>query len=217
MKTIGVFFFIVTISCISSSAGDSFKCTVAPTEIPSSWLDMADSCVEIMKRQVETEIRAAMTYLSMGAYFSRDTVNRPGFSKLFFDSASEEREHAIKIIEYLLMRGQLTDEVSGLLQFPMENIPEVWNSGADAMRGALELEANVTKSIRTIITNCETPKSSNFNDYHLVDWLTADFLEEQYKGQRDLAGKISTLGKMMVTHGALAEFLFDKKLLNGEV
>lgn len=217
MKSIGVIFLIVGFACISSSAGDSFKCTVAPAEIPLSWLDMVDPCIKIMKSQVETEIRAAMTYLSMGAYFARDTVNRPGFSKLFFDSASEEREHAIKIIEYLLMRGQLTNEVSDLLQFPMQNIPEVWNSGADAMRGALELEANVTKSIRDIIIKCEAPKPSDFNDYHLVDWLTADFLEEQYKGQRDLAGKISTLGKMMVTHGALAEFLFDKKLLNGEV
>jgi len=51
----------------------------------------------------------------------------------------------------------------------------------------------------------------------LVDYLTSDFLDEQYKGQRDLAGKISTLGKMMQAHGPLGEFLFDKKLLNGEV
>ena len=53
--------------------------------------------------------------LFQGAHFARDTVNRPGFSKFFFESASEEREHAIKIIEYLLMRGQLTDDVSKLL------------------------------------------------------------------------------------------------------
>jgi len=49
----------------------------------------------------------------------------------------------------------------------------------------------------------------------LVDWLTGDFLTEQYEGQRDLAGKISNLGKMMETHGTLGEFLFDKKLLSG--
>lgn len=51
----------------------------------------------------------------------------------------------------------------------------------------------------------------------LVDYLITDFLEEQYKGQRELAGKISTLGKMMQAHGNLGEFLFDKKLLHGEV
>lgn len=49
-----------------------------------------------------------------------------------------------------------------------------------------------------------------------MDYLTGDFLDEQLKGQRDLAGKISTLGKLVGKHGALGEFLFDKKLLNGE-
>lgn len=50
-----------------------------------------------------------------------------------------------------------------------------------------------------------------------MDYLTGDFLDEQYKGQRSLAGKVSTLGKMMATHGPLGEFLFDKKLLNEEL
>lgn len=58
---------------------------------------------------------------------------------------------------------------------------------------------------------------SRCNYLQLVDYLTSEFLDEQYKGQRDLAGKISTLGKMMQTHGTLGEFLFDKKLLNGEI
>lgn len=47
----------------------------------------------------------------------------------------------------------------------------------------------------------------------LVDYLTGDFLQEQYHGQRELAGMISTLDKMMKGQGALAEFLYDKKLL----
>lgn len=46
-----------------------------------------------------------------------------------------------------------------------------------------------------------------------VDYLTGEFLEEQYKGQRELAGKISTLGKMVQNQGSeLADFLFDKQL-----
>lgn len=42
-------------------------------------------------------------------------VNRPGFAKLFFDASSEEREHALKLIEYLLMRGELTTNVTSLI------------------------------------------------------------------------------------------------------
>lgn len=87
------------------------------------------------------------------------------------------------------------------------------------MKDALNTEADVTKSIRQVIIQCEddhdrTDKSLPFNDYHLVDYLTGVFLEEQYHGQRDLAGKLSTLGKLMTSHGELGEFLFDKKLLD---
>lgn len=45
-----------------------------------------------------------------------------------------------------------------------------------------------------------------------ADYLTGVYLEEQYNGQRDLAGKISTLDKLMRTHGSIGEFLFDKKM-----
>jgi len=215
MKLLGAI--VLAVTCVNIAAGDGLKCTLQPADIPNTWLDMVEPCVKILEAQVKIEIEAAMTYLAMGAHFAQDTVNRPGFSKLFLESASEEREHAIKVIEYLLMRGQLTTDVSKLLKFPLRPIREEWTSGVEALTDALQLESQVTRSIRDIIETCETPKTTTFNDYHLVDYLTADFLDEQYKGQRDLAGKISTLGKMMATHGPLGEFLFDKKLLNGAV
>jgi ferritin heavy chain len=208
---------IVAFACISASAGDGLRCTLKPADIPKAWLDMVDPCIKAMEDQVQTEMRAAMTYLAMGAHFARDSVNRPGFSKFFLESASEEREHAIKFIEYLLMRGQLTNHVSRLLQYPVKLVREEWASGVDALKDALNLETAVTRSIREIIANCEAPPQFSFNDYHLVDYLTGEFLEEQYKGQRELAGKISTLGKMMATHGPLGEFLFDKTLLKNEL
>jgi ferritin heavy chain len=221
MKLLHVFLF--TLACISGTFGDGLKCIHKPADIPTSWIDMADPCIKLMESQVKIEMEAAMKYLAMGAHFARDTINRPGFSKFFFESASEEREHAIKIIEYLLMRGQLTNDVSKLLKYPLtinntHPMRQEWNNGEEALAEALKLEAQVTRSIRDIIITCEDPKpTSSFNDYHLVDYLTSDFLDEQYKGQRDLAGKVSTLGKMMHAHGPLGEFLFDKKLLNGEV
>lgn len=76
------------------------------------------------------------------------------------------------------------------------------------MEDALKLETDVTKSIRKLIATCE--KKPNF--YHLVDYLTGVYLEEQLHGQRELAGKLTTLKKMMTNHGALGEFLFDKDL-----
>lgn len=41
---------------------------------------------------------------------------------MFFESASEERDHAIKIIGYLLMRGGLTKDISQLIRDPVRVI-----------------------------------------------------------------------------------------------
>jgi len=202
-----------------SSAQAKLKCAEKQADVPDDFLDMSRGCIKEMRRQIQAEIDASMQYLAMGAHFAKDTVNRPGFSEFFFKAACEEREHATKLIEYLLMRGLLTDDVSNLINV---NVPQKlsWQSGVEALKDALRTEAKVTKSIKTVIAKCEDDTVKNeavttkINDYHLVDYLTGVFLEEQYHGQRDLAGKISTLDKLMATQGPLGEFLFDKKLLD---
>ena len=210
MKAIVLAF--VIIACVLGSSSADLQCHHKIPDVPKDWITMVNPCTDKMRKQIQQEINAAMQYMAMGAHFSRDTINRPGFAKLFFEAASEERQHAIKLISYLLMRGGLTKGVSNLIKTVTE--PEVieWRSGLDALKDALKLEAKVTRKIRDVVVECET-NEEDYNDYHLVDYLTGEFLEEQYKGQRDLAGKISTLDKMIDKHGGLAEFLFDKKLL----
>lgn len=208
--------FAAFLACVFAFASPELRCEHQQLDLPKDWIDIVDPCVSKMKAQVEEELKASMQYLAMGAHFSKDTVNRPGFAKLFFNAASEEREHAIKLISYLLMRGELTSGVSQLIGRNLYPQTTSWANGVSALKDALKLEASVTKKIRDIIVVCEN-NQKKVNDYHLVDYLTTDFLEEQYHGQRDIAGKASILEKMMGQHGALGEFLFDKKLLNGEV
>ncbi|XP_031338017.1 uncharacterized protein LOC116166939 isoform X2 [Photinus pyralis] len=213
MTTIRVLFIFAAIAASSAN----LQCEHARPNIPSDWIDMVKPCVQKVRAQIQTELEASIQYLAMAAHFSRDTVNRPGFAKFFFQAASEERQHALKLISYLLMRGELASGVNKLIKKTI--IPPVvsWASGVDALKDALRLEAKVTKYIRGVISECEHPEEKEgqgFNDYHLVDYLNADFLEEQYKGQRDLAGMISNLEKMMNEHPALGEFMFDKKLLD---
>ena len=198
---------IVLLVAMASANVDQMKCSLEIPLINKDWVDMRGDCVQGMREQIQKEIDASFAYLAMGAYFSRDTVNRPGFAEFFFNSAKEERQHGAKLIEYLSMRGELTDNVTNLLRVNTVNKQE-WTDAVTALEDALQLEIKVTKSIRKLIQTCE---KSHFNDYHLVDWLTGEYLEEQHKGQRELAGKISTLKKMMKTHGHLGEFLFDKQ------
>ncbi|XP_077290966.1 ferritin 1 heavy chain [Arctopsyche grandis] len=205
---------LLVLLAVAALADAKLQCQSKPADIPTDWITMQKTCTNAMREQIQMEIKASMEYLSMGAYFSRDTVNRPGFAKMFFEASSEERQHGMKLIEYLLMRGELTSEISSLIRVPIPKRLE-WENGVTALKAALNLEAEVTKSIRNLIKICED--SEEFNDYHLVDYLAGDFLDEQYKGQRDLAGKSSTLDKMMANNALLGEFLFDKKLLKGEL
>ncbi|KAG5898579.1 hypothetical protein JTB14_016591 [Gonioctena quinquepunctata] len=201
--------------CAIGLASPALQCAHKELDIPKDWIDMNSLCVQKMRDQIQEELKAAMQYMAMGAHFSKDTINKAGFADMFFKSASEEREHAIKLISYLLMRGELTSKVSDLIKRNLVPAQTSWSSGVNALKDALKLEASVTRKIREVIKVCEG--ASTYNDYHLVDYLTGDFLEEQYHGQRDIAGKVSTLEKMSEKHGALGEWLFDKKLLNGEL
>jgi len=206
-------FAILCLAAAASAAG-SMKCEYSnpnPADFK-NFANMTKECAAATRQQVEEELKASIQYLAMGAHFLRDSVNRPGFGKMFMHSATEEREHAMKLISYLLMRGDLTKDVSKLIKHNYMPEKREWEDGVAALKDALELEVAVTNKIRALIALCEN--SDDVNDYHLVDYLTGDFLEEQYRGERDLAGKISTLNKMRAQHGALGEFLFDKKLLD---
>jgi len=205
MMKLFVTFFVLAVA-ISATYGE-MRCSLEDPKISTEWIDMQGECMTAMRAQIQKEIDASYTYMAMGAYFSRDTVNRPGFADFFFHSAKEEREHGSKLIEYLSMRGKLTNDVTNLVTVPAV-AKQDWESGAQALEDALDLEITVTKSIRKLIQTCE----KKYNHYHLVDYLTGVYLEEQLKGQRELAGKLSTLKKMMTNHGALGEFLFDKDM-----
>ncbi|XP_036322712.1 ferritin subunit [Rhagoletis pomonella] len=195
---------------MAAVVNSQMTCRLKQHGIPNEWVGLRDTtgkCLQEMRNQVQMEINASNIYLAMAAHFSRDLINRPGFAEHFFKSAREEREHGRKLIEYLSMRGQLTKDVTELIQ--LIDVDVKIDSGVDALRQALELETKVTQSIRSLIKTCE---KSSPSWYHLSDWLITEYLEEQLTGERDLAGKLSTLTKMMDSQGAIAEFLFDKQL-----
>ncbi|XP_014294773.1 ferritin heavy chain [Halyomorpha halys] len=201
-------FFLGLMACLYSVNADSCKLLNSMAKLS----DMVDACSESIRGQIQKEIDASMHYLLMGAHFSQDRVNRPGFAKFFFHAASEEREHAYKLMQYLLMRGHMRQNLLETIQ--LKNVTtetKPWANGLEALNKALELEKYVTESILNIMVVCEQAKEKN--DYHAVDYLINEFLDEQYKGQRDLAGKISELNRMEHAQGSLGEFLFDKKLL----
>ena len=147
----------------------------------------------------------------MGAYFGQDDVNLHGLSQMFFDHADEERQHGIKFIEYLRMRG---DALSDFLVAGSDMLPLLgkvtWEDGEEALRDALNMEKLVTGSIKQIVDACDNDANQ---DYYSADWLTGTWLEEQLQGQRHLAGMINTLSVFRNNHEHLADWMFSNQLL----
>ncbi|XP_058117811.1 ferritin heavy chain-like [Anopheles ziemanni] len=210
-----IFFGIVTLmfAVIVVHQESVFAERITPTQ--NEWRFVSSKCFKDLHKQINKEFNAAIFYLQYAAYFAQEKVNLPGFEKFFFNAAAEERQHGMMLLEYALMRGQ--DEVAeGTFKLDFDNItaPVIPrnNFGAeDALKAALKKEQEVTQSIRELIKTCEQTEGENGNEYHLVDYLTGEFLEEQHKGQRDLAGKIAMLKKMLNTNPHLGEFIFDKQ------
>ncbi|XP_058813197.1 ferritin heavy chain-like [Topomyia yanbarensis] len=180
--------------------------TGSPSPAEYKWNAMDDQCLRALHGQINKEFDASIVYLKLAAYFAQERINLPGFEKFFFNAAGEEREHGIKLIEYALMRGHgPIDKSSFKLDYSYQVPPGT--DGESSLRAALKKEEEVTHSIRQVIKACE----EGTNDFHLADYLTGEYLDEQHKGQRELAEKISTLSKMKKSAPKLGEFLFDKQ------
>lgn len=116
----------------------------SPTaDVPTEWLDLKENsgCMREMRRQIQAEIDASLTYLAMGAHFAQDTINRPGFSEFFLKAAGEEREHAYKLIEYLLMRGRFTSLHTPDTQDNLSNLIKINVSFVSACNAHIAIES----------------------------------------------------------------------------
>jgi len=150
--------------------------------------------------QINMELRASYIYMAMGAYFSRDEPNHVGYAKFFTESSTEEREHAMKLMEYLNSRGgevRLT-----AIQAPGKH---EWTHGEQALQEALALEKQVNAALLTLHAGAG-------NDPHLQDFLESNYLNEQVDSIRQLAGYVNQVRNLKVTNPGLGEHIFNEKL-----
>jgi len=165
-------------------------------------------CADAIKNHIKLEFKAALQYLVMGVYFGQDTINLEGFSKMFYEHASEERTHGVKFIDYLRMRGNNDIDFFGGGESELKPVNDKysWRDGEEALRDALDMEKSVTRSIKKLVDICE-------KDFHAADWLTGTWLDEQFLGQRHLAEMINTFANFRETHEELADWMFSQHLL----
>lgn len=118
--------------------------------------------------QIGNELGASMQYLQIASHFSKDSL--PNFAKFFFAQSEEEREHAMKLLHFLL-------EVGADVKIPA--IPEMkseFASAEEAVGAALNWEMEVTKQIYNLVDIAV--KDKDYISQRFLDWFVSEQLEE---------------------------------------
>merc|ERR1712045_789442 len=195
--------------CSSPSPPSSSASSPVPKADADDTATFQDSCMRALEDQVRVEFEASLQYILMAAHFDQDTVNLPNLANMFWEHADEERGHAIQFMKYLRMRGAENNDFFG--DHPLQPREKVydWQGVDDALQLALKMEKDVTARMKAMVDICSV---AGEEDHQAGDWITGTWMEEQYAGQRKLAGMINTFNNFKRGHEELAEWMFDQEI-----
>jgi ferritin len=134
--------------------------------------------------QIGHEFGASMQYVAIAAHFNQRQLKL--LAKLFFEQAQEERQHAMKFVQYVL-------DTKGDLQIPAIAAPTMaFASAEDAVQAALNWEQEVTRQITALMDIAV--KQNDYLGQSFLQWFIDEQLEEVVKMDR-LLGVIKQSGE----------------------
>jgi len=179
-------------------------------------VQVEEKCLKAIWPQVDMELNAAFNYLQLAGMFDSEAVAKPGLAKFLYEAASEERQHAISMLEYIDRRGyHIHDTTHEEREFKFDatkfpTLPDVTDSDLyeNTLRSAVVMEEKVTNAINEIVKACST-------DFDGADFFTAPILAEQFTGMRALRGALAQLQDLKDgnTDRQLAEYIIDQRIL----
>ena len=158
------------------------------------------TCEGAINKQINLELHAFYTYLSMAYHYDRHDIALQGFHEFYKKRSGEELEHAQKFMKYQNSRGG-----SIVLQDIRKANRETWGSCLETMENALTLE----RSVNEALLNLHATAGAN-NDANLCDFLETNYLDEQVEDIKKLGEHITNLKRVGT---GLGEYMFDKETL----
>jgi ferritin len=148
-------------------------------------MSLKDSVLDKLNEQLWLENHASFYYLKLSIEFSNKGFN--GISKFFLDQSNEERNHMLKIIDYMLERGSKPT-------LPSMNYTENKDESFSVLKyfkDSLFNEKQVSDSIFSVLTVAREEK-----DY-FTESLMNEFLIEQREEEskfQDIIDKLIIIG-----------------------
>lgn len=118
--------------------------------------------------EIGRELFASHQYIAIASYFDGRALKK--LAEMFFKQSEEEREHAMKFVDYL-------NDVNGKVEIPAVQAPQNdFQSAEEAVRLALEWELEVTRHINDLMTLAIEQKDYAAQEF--LDWFVKEQVEE---------------------------------------
>lgn len=121
-----------------------------------------------INEQIGNEYGAHLQYIAIASYFEQQKLKL--LAKLFFEQAEEEKEHALKLVRYML-------DTQSDLRIPAIPAPRpAFASAEEAVAAALKWEQDVTAQITRLMEIAV--KHSDYMSQSFLQWFIDEQLEE---------------------------------------
>ena len=154
---------------------------------------ISERFAEALNAQIANEFAAAHQYTAIAAYYAQETY--PRLSKFFYDQADEEREHALKMVNYLLDRDVKAD--IGAVAQPQTDFAD----HVAPINLALEQEKRVTVQISELFKIAR--ETNDFTSEQFIHW----FLEEQVEEESSMSDLLTVAERTRSIPMLLEEYL----------
>ena len=149
--------------------------------------------VDALNDQIAKEFAAAHQYVAIGAYYAGETY--PRLSAFFYAQAEEEREHAMKMVNYLLDQNAQPDLAE--IAAPLTTFPD----HVSPIRHALAQEQQVTVAISGLFEIAR--ETRDYTSEQFLQW----FLEEQVEEESSMQDLLTVAERTQQIPMLLEEYL----------
>jgi ferritin len=138
---------------------------------------ISDKMNAAINEQVGHEFGASLQYVAIAAYFDSD--NLPELAAHFYRQAEEERDHAMRFVNYVVDAG-------GKVAIPAVPAPKSgFASAEEAVKLSVDWELTVTKQINALVDLAI--KETDHTTQNFLQWFVTEQLEEVSSMERLLS------------------------------
>lgn len=136
-----------------------------------------------LNQQIEMELYSSHLYLAMSSWC--ESANLPGFAKWLRIQYEEERQHALKLFDYLLDQG--ANAVVPAVQQPAAT----WGTVREVFQAVAEHERHITSAFQQLMALAIEER--DYATQGFLDWFLKEQIEEE-KSAGLLAAHLEMVG-----------------------